>query len=42
MPYIRETILTTVDGQGRVHIAPLGIIADGARPEPSSSMRTMK
>jgi hypothetical protein len=30
MPMIRETIVTTVDAQGRVHIAPLGIIADGA------------
>jgi len=29
MPYIRETILTTVNSAGRVHIAPLGIIADG-------------
>ncbi|MCQ8783160.1 DUF447 domain-containing protein [Mangrovibrevibacter kandeliae] len=29
MPYIRETILTTVDAAGTVHIAPLGIIEDG-------------
>jgi len=29
MPYIRESILTTVDGDGEVHIAPLGIIQDG-------------
>lgn len=29
MPYIRETILTTISAAGRVHIAPLGIIADG-------------
>jgi hypothetical protein len=28
MPYIRETIITTVDGNGKVHIAPLGIIAE--------------
>lgn len=28
MPFIRETILTTI-GPGGVHIAPLGIIADG-------------
>lgn len=28
MPYIRETIITTVDGSGKVHIAPLGIIAE--------------
>jgi len=26
---IRETIVTTVDAGGRVHVAPLGIIADG-------------
>jgi hypothetical protein len=30
MPMIRETILTTVGHDGRVHIAPIGIIADGA------------
>ena len=29
MPVIRETIVTTVDRSGIVHIAPLGIIADG-------------
>ena len=29
MPMIRETIVTTADRAGRVHIAPLGIIADG-------------
>jgi hypothetical protein len=29
MPMIRETIVTTVDGHGRVHIAPIGIIAEG-------------
>lgn len=28
MPYIRETIITTVDKAGKVHIAPLGIIAE--------------
>ena len=28
MPYIRETIITTVDRSGKVHIAPLGIIAE--------------
>lgn len=28
MPYIRETIVTTVDRRGKVHIAPLGIIAE--------------
>jgi len=31
MPMIRETIVTTVDGAGRVHVAPLGIIADGGQ-----------
>ncbi len=30
MPMIRETIVTTVDRDGRVHIAPIGIIAEGA------------
>ena len=29
MPLIRETILTTVSAEGRLHIAPIGIIADG-------------
>jgi len=29
MPMIRETIVSTVDGAGRAHFAPLGIIADG-------------
>jgi uncharacterized protein len=29
MPMIRECIVTTADAQGRVHIAPLGIIAHG-------------
>jgi uncharacterized protein len=29
MPMIRETIVTTADREGRVHIAPIGIIADG-------------
>ncbi len=28
MPYIRETIITTVDPSGKVHIAPIGIIAE--------------
>src|SRR5580698_2495607 len=31
MPMIRETIVTTIDGEGKIHIAPLGIIADGGR-----------
>jgi len=29
MPMIRETIVTTVNAEGRVHIAPLGLIAEG-------------
>jgi len=29
MPMIRETIVSTVDGAGQVHFAPLGIIAEG-------------
>jgi hypothetical protein len=29
MPMIRETILTTVDRDGGVHLAPIGIIAEG-------------
>ena len=29
MPMIRETIVTTVNAAGTVHIAPLGLIADG-------------
>jgi len=31
MPMIRETIVTTVNADGDVHIAPLGLIADGAK-----------
>ena len=30
MPLIRETIVTTANAAGDVHIAPIGIIADGA------------
>jgi len=30
MPLIRETIVTTASRDGRVHVAPLGIIEDGA------------
>jgi hypothetical protein len=29
MPLIRETMLTTISREGRVHIAPMGIIAEG-------------
>ena len=28
MPYIRETIITTADRNGKVHIAPIGIISE--------------
>jgi hypothetical protein len=28
MPMIRETIVTTLNGEGKVHIAPLGLIAE--------------
>jgi hypothetical protein len=28
MPMIRETIVTTADARGRVHIAPIGLIAE--------------
>jgi hypothetical protein len=31
MPLIRETIVTTVSADGRAHIAPLGLIAEGER-----------
>jgi hypothetical protein len=30
MPMIRETIFTTIDKAGKVQVAPLGLIADGA------------
>ncbi len=30
MPRIVETIVTTTDGAGAVHIAPLGLIEDGS------------
>jgi hypothetical protein len=29
MPMIRETIVTTIGAEGRVHLAPLGIIVEG-------------
>jgi hypothetical protein len=29
MPFIREAIVTTVDAQGKPHLAPLGLIAEG-------------
>ena len=29
MPMIRECIVTTINAEGKVHIAPLGLIADG-------------
>ena len=31
MPRIVETIVTTANAKGEVHIAPLGLIEDGAR-----------
>src|SRR5271168_5339652 len=31
MPMIRETIVTTIDREGKIHIAPLGIIVEGER-----------
>ena len=31
MPMIRETIVSTVDGAGRVHLRHLGIIGGGRR-----------
>lgn len=30
MPYIAETIVTTTDKDGKAHVAPLGLIQDGA------------
>jgi hypothetical protein len=30
MPMIRETIVTTLNAEGKVHIAPLGLIAEEA------------
>ena len=29
MPFIREAIVTTVDAEGKPHLAPLGLIAEG-------------
>lgn len=29
MPMIREAIVTTIDAEGRAHLAPLGLIAEG-------------
>src|SRR5205085_9986728 len=47
MPMIRETIVTTVGAEGRVHLAPLGIIADGegfvlAPFRPSSTLENLR
>ena len=47
MPMIRETMLTTMSGDGRVHIAPMGIIADGdgwivAPFRPSSTLDNLR
>ena len=30
MPLIREVIVSTIDGSGRAHLAPIGLIEDGA------------
>jgi hypothetical protein len=47
MPMIRETVLTTINGEGRVHIAPIGIISDGdgwivAPFRPSATLDNLK
>src|SRR5437016_14535925 len=47
MPMIRETIVTTLGADGRVHLAPLGIIADGegfvlAPFRPSTTLENLK
>ena len=47
MPMIRETMLTTMSGDGHVHIAPMGIIADGdswivAPFRPSSTLDNLR
>jgi hypothetical protein len=47
MPMIRETMLTTMSGDGRLHIAPMGIIADGdgwivAPFRPSSTLDNLR
>jgi hypothetical protein len=43
MPRIVETIITTVNGDGGLHVAPLGLIADGAHwvIAPFSPSRTL-
>ncbi len=47
MPMIRETVITTVDQHGAVHLAPLGIIAEGdgwiiAPFHPSSTLDNLR
>ena len=47
MPMIRETIVTTADPAGKVHIAPIGIIAEGndwiiAPFRPSTTLDNLK
>ena len=42
MPMIRETIVTTADGAGNVHIAPLGIIARRGEGTAGSSRRSVR
>ena len=47
MPMIRECIVTTMSEEGRVHIAPLGLIADGdgwiiAPFRPSTTLKNLR
>ena len=47
MPMIRECIVTTINAEGKVHIAPLGLIADGdgwiiAPFKPSTTLDTLR
>jgi hypothetical protein len=47
MPMIRESVVTTIDATGHVHIAPLGLIQDGdewiiAPFRPSATLHNLK
>jgi hypothetical protein len=47
MPMIRETIVSTMDESGQVHLAPLGLIAEGdgwiiAPFHPSTTLRNLR
>jgi len=47
MAMIRETIVTTVNADGRIHVAPIGIIADGegwiiAPSRPSTTLDNLR